>query len=150
MIRSAFERCRLRRKAVNPPPPHRAKPILPLRKLVAVGSPRAPQIPRSRPASALTCRIVVRVWALAGLAGVAAGCLSGGPPPTGQRLTTERGPVRLQFLGPKPGAPLLVWEHVDNFETGSELHVLTPSITAPEGVTVASSDPPQVVLVLRK
>ena len=72
---------------------------------------------------------MVRVWALVGLVGVVTGCLSGGPPPTGQRLTTERDSVQLKFLGSKPGAPLLVWRNVDNFETGSELHLLTPSTT---------------------
>jgi hypothetical protein len=75
------------------------------------------------------CRSVARVWALVGLVGVVAGCLSGGPPPTGQRLTNERDGVQLRFLGSQPGAPLLVWRHVDNFETGSELHLLTPSTT---------------------
>jgi len=72
---------------------------------------------------------VVRVWASVVLVGVMAGCISGGPPPTGQRLTSGREPVQLAFLGSKPGAPLLVWKDVNNFDAGSDLHLLTLSAT---------------------
>src|SRR5262249_14984499 len=37
--------------------------------------------------------------------------------------------VQLAFLGSKPGAPLLVWEGVDNFDAGSDLHLFTLSAT---------------------
>jgi hypothetical protein len=79
--------------------------------------------------AALRYVAVVRVWGPVVLVGVVAGCLSGGPPPTGQRLTSGRENVQLKFLGSKPGAPLLVWKNVDNFVSGSELHLLTPSTT---------------------